>query len=336
MKTYKNLMPKICDFGNLYNAYLKAKKGKTTRPEVVRFTYYLELRLIEIQDELAQGEFKTGEYKNFIVFEPKRREISALPFKDRVVQHGICNIIEPIFDKRFIHDSYACRIGKGTHAGINRVQKFVKQCGAGYTLKCDISKYFPSIDHSILKKIVRKKIADHQLLSLLDEIIDSTNREKGIPIGNLTSQLFANIYLNEFDQFVKNELKSKLYVRYMDDFVIFHEAKDILWYQKRKIQSFLSTQLNLTLHPRKVSVSPVFLGVDILGYKIFSAHMLARKKTVKRFITRVKKKIWKYNRDRISFDKLMESVSSWEAYLDHADTYNLKRSLHEKYFGSVM
>ena len=353
METHKNLSQKVCRFENLYNAYLKARKGKNNSAEVLKFSYNLENELLKLQWELKNQTYKTGEYKHFIIFELKERKISALPFRDRVVHHAICSVIEPIFEKKFIYDSYACRKGKGTHAGTDRIQNFIRKTnGNYYVLKCDVSKYFPSVNHEILKQIIREKIADKKLLQLLDKIIESSCSEKydfsnseeqnvqsslqkGIPIGNLTSQLFANIYLNKFDEYVKYELKIKYYVRYMDDFVVLHESKKYLHEVKEKVRLFFIS-IKLTLHPKKVNIFPVALGIDFLGYIIFNNYKLVRKSTVKRFLKNVKIKLKKYDSCSINFNKLMESFNSWESYMDYGNSYNLKKSLQEKYLKNVM
>ncbi|MDP3026759.1 MAG: reverse transcriptase/maturase family protein [Nanoarchaeota archaeon] len=351
MKTYKNLFQEVCKFENLYTAYLKARRGKNNVAEVLEFTYNLENELFKLQDELRSQTYQTGEYRHFIIFEPKERKISALPFRDRVVHHAICYVIEQIFEKKFIYDSYACRKGKGTHAGANRLQMFIRNADNYYVLKCDVSKYFPSVNHEILKEVIREKIADKKLLQLLDRIIDSP--QEGIPIGNLTSQLFANIYLNKLDEYVKYELKIKYYIRYMDDFVMLHESKKYLHEVKEKVRLFFIS-MRLTLHPKKADIFPIELGIDFLGYRIFNNHKLVRKSTVKRFLKNVKGKLKEYDYGSINFnrsempcitkntqkskifDKLMESFNSWEAYMDHGNSYNLKKSLHERYFKNVM
>lgn len=334
MKTYKNLFQKVYKYDNLHNAYLKARRGKKNVVDVIEFTYNLEDELLNLQLELQNQTYKTGKYRHFTIFEPKERKISALPFRDRIVHHAICFIIEPIFEKKFIYDSYACRKGKGTHTGVDKLQKFIRKTNNDYyVLKCDISKYFFNVDHEILKQIIRKKIADKNLLRLLDNIINST--EKGIPIGNLTSQLFANIFLNELDEFVKYELKIEYYIRYMDDFVLLHKSKQELQRLKREIDLFLIS-IKLTLHPKKVNIFPVALGIDFLGYRIFDNHRLIRKSTVKRFLRNTKNKIKEYDSDIINFDKLMESFNSWEAYMSHGNSYNLKNSLYQECFKNVM
>jgi len=348
MKTYKNLFQEICKFENLYNAYLKARRGKNNTAEVILFTYNLEDELLKLQYELKNHTYRTGKYRHFTIFEPKERRISALPFRDRIVHHAICNVIEPLLEKGFIYDSFACRKGKGTHAGADRIQEFIRKAKNCYALKCDISKYFPSVNHEILKQIIREKISDKELLQLLDEIVDSPDQEisdemqeaqnsehKGLPIGNLTSQLFANLYLNKLDKYVKYELKMKYYIRYMDDFIIIHESKIFLHEIKEKVVLFLIS-IRLTMHPKKANVSPVSLGIDFLGYRIFDNHRLVRKSTVKRFLKGVKIKLKDYDANVISFDKLLESFNSWVAYMDYGNSYNLQKSLNERCFKNVM
>jgi retron-type reverse transcriptase len=334
MKTHKNLFNQVCEMKNLNNAYLKARRGKNNSDEVLNFTYYLETELLKLQRDLRTKKYRTGNYRTFTIFEPKERKISALPFRDRVIHHAICSVIGPIFERKFIYDSYACRKGKGTHAGVERIQKFINLAGKDYyVLKCDVSKYFQSVDKETLKLILRKKIADEELLYLIDNIIDSS--KEGIPIGNLTSQLFANIYLNSLDEYIKYELKIKFYVRYMDDFLIIKESKKELNEDKEKIRAFLIS-MRLTLHPKKANVSPISLGIDCLGYKIFNTYRLVRKSTVMRFLNNAKRKIKIYEKQEISFEKLMESFNSWEAYMGHADSFALKNNLYEGYFKNVL
>jgi retron-type reverse transcriptase len=334
MITYKNLFPEICKFNRLYVSYLKARKGKHRRDEVAKFTYNLERELLILQKELQRKTYKTGKYRKFVIFEPKRREISALPFRDRVVQHSICSVIEPIFEKRFIFDSYACRRGKGTHKGVERLQEFLKEYGKeGYALKCDISKYFQNINGDKLKEVLKKKIADKDLLEILENIIDSS--KEGVPIGNLTSQLFANIYLNQLDEYVKYDLRIKHYIRYMDDFIMLHKSKEYLHEVRNKISLFLS-EISLKMSPKKTNIFPVSIGVDFLGYRVFAMHRLARKSTVKRFVNKTKKKLREYNEDNMPNDKLMESFNSWEAYMGYGNTYLLKKSLYIRYFKNVV
>jgi len=329
------LFKRVYSFENLYRSYLKARKGKNDSREVLKFTYDLENNLAALRKRLRNGSYRTGHYSRFTIFEPKKREISALPFKDRVVHHAVCNVIEPLFEKAFIFDSYACRKGKGTHAGANRLQCFLRKNSKNcFVLKCDVKHYFSSVDHEILKKMLRKKIADKKLLALLDCIVDSPGEEKGIPIGNLTSQLFANIYLNKLDYFVKQGLKAKQYIRYMDDFILLHESKKQLQCWKKQIEQFLYS-IKLCFNKKKTNVFPICTGVDFLGYRLFAFHRLIRKSTVKRFLRIIKAKIRKFQSGEISFKKLSESFNSWEAYLGHGNSYALKKSIYRSCFKNV-
>ncbi|MEG2882903.1 MAG: reverse transcriptase/maturase family protein, partial [Christensenella sp.] len=252
MKTIKNLYEKIFDFENLYQAWESARKGKRFRDEVMRFSSDLEANLIEIQNHLIYGSYKVGHYRPFYVYEPKKRLIMALPFKDRVVQWAIYRQLFPILDKQFIFDSYACRTGKGSHAAVDRLQYWLRQTERKpqryYYLKLDIAKYFYRVDHEVLVNILNRKIQDKRLMELFSRIINSEETkfglpvgvdpdlcdpsdrltEVGMPIGNLTSQMFANLYLHELDLFAKHELKLHYYIRYMDDIIILHTDKQHL------------------------------------------------------------------------------------------------------------
>jgi RNA-directed DNA polymerase len=242
MITYQNLYHKIWEFDNLLMALKKAQKGKREVKAVARFLFQQEKNLFWLQRVLKNKTYQPGKYKTFYIYDPKERMISAAPFHDRVVHHALCNIIEPLFDKTFIYDSYANRKGKGTHKAILRYQQYARKYP--YVLKCDIRKFFPSIDHEILKEELRWKIQCEDTLWLIDKVIDGSNkqkphdvyfpgddlftpfqRKKGLPIGNLTSQFWANVYMNRFDHFVKEELGVKGYIRYVDDFVVFGKNK---------------------------------------------------------------------------------------------------------------
>jgi len=219
---------RFCDEENIYNAYLKARNGRRYKDEILRFSYNIEKNLQNIVYELRNNKYKHGLYYEFVVNDSKKRIIRAAPFKDRIIHHALCNIIEPIFEKSFIFDSYACRLGKGLHKAIKRFKQFLriiklknnlKDYNNIYVLKCDIVQYFNSVNKNILFELIKRKIKDENILAIILIILNSY--EKGLPIGNLTSQLFANIYLHELDFYIKNELKCKYYIRYMDDFIIF-------------------------------------------------------------------------------------------------------------------
>ena len=237
MKTYKNLYPKIYDFANLYQAFRAARKSKRNRSAVASFEFDLEPNLLALETELRTQTYWPGGYTNFYIYEPKRRLVSAAPFRDRVVHHALCRVIEPIWEARFIQTNFACRTGKGTHKALDQAHAWVRHyC---YTFHGDIVKYFPSIDHQILRRLLAHHLADRQVMELIDRILASgagllaaeypkilfegddlfaLNRPRGLPIGNLTSQFWANVYLHQLDIFVKQTLRCRAYLRYMDDF----------------------------------------------------------------------------------------------------------------------
>ncbi|MFA5086666.1 MAG: reverse transcriptase/maturase family protein [Candidatus Paceibacterota bacterium] len=310
MKSFNNLFDRISSFENIHLAYLKARKSKRYKKDVLRFSFNLEENLFRIKKNLADGSYRHGGYKEFIVRDSKKRTIKAPDFRDRVVHHALCNIIEPIFDRTFTFDSYACRKGKGTHRAVKRLKSFLKKGAGLYCYKCDIFKYFDSIDHGILISLIEKKIGDKMALRLIKEILGSSfsGDGKGIPIGNLTSQLFANIYLGELGHFAKNLMREKMCLRYMDDFLFIgrkHRLKAIA----RKTISFLSKRLKLKVNPKKNSIFPIDKGIDFLGYVIFDSYILLRKDTVKRFL------------------KKGGDIGAFSAYARHADSYALGKEL---------
>lgn len=330
-KTHGNLYEKIYDFGNLHRAYIKARRCKRYKGDVLLFSANLEEELITLQNELIWGTYRTGRYRRFTVYEPKTREIAALPFRDRVLHHAVCNIVEPLFERKFIKDSYACRAGKGTHAGSSRLVNFLRRAQRGwgklYCLKADISKYFPSIDHDVLKRIVRRTIRCKRTLSLINEIIDSSGEGKGLPIGNLTSQLFANVYLNELDHLVKEEMKIKFYLRYMDDFVILHNDKKQLHQRMADIEGFLKHKLRLELNP-KTSVFQVLRGVDFLGYRTWATHKLLRKRGIVGMRRRLKRLMSGHREGRVDSKTIKAVIASWMGHVKQASSYNvIKRVL---------
>ena len=341
-KRYKTLFPRIYDFGNLYNAYLLARRNKRYKKEALLFRQRLEENLIQIQNELIWKTYRTGNYRTFYVYEPKARLVAALPFRDRVVHHAIVSVIEPIWEKRFIFDSYACRVDKGTHAGANRTQKFLQSAKHNwrdvYCLKGDVSKYFYTIDHSVLKTLLHKRIACRNTSWLLSEIIDSTSSDllennlqkpapKSVPIGNLTSQLFANIYLHELDKFIKYELKERYYVRYMDDFVILGDSKAHLHKIRIKIHDFLYDNLKLKLNGK----TQVFLvqgkGIDFLGYRIWPTHRLLRNASKRRIKRKLKRYKALYDKGKMSQERINASIQSWLGHMKHCNSFRLEQKL---------
>jgi retron-type reverse transcriptase len=336
----ENIFENICSFSNIHDSYARARSGKRYRQEVLAFNAKAEENLLNIKTELSRQQYQHGSYREFIVCDSKKRHIKAAPFKDRIVHHAICHVMGPIFEKGFIYDSYACRTGKGTHRAIKKVQNFITSAKAKkdktlvnqhiYCLQCDISKYFDSVDHNILLEIMGRKIKDKKSRELLRIIVESSGAGKGIPIGNLTSQLFANVYLNEFDQFVKREMGAKYYIRYMADFLNFGFDKKSLHLVQGRVKNFLESRLRLKLHPKKVNIYPLDKGIDFLGYVIFEKHKLLRKSTVKRFIRRTKVYQRKLSQEKMSYDEIIMSTRSWVAYAKYANSYKLRKQLGKR------
>ncbi len=329
-KTHKNIYPEIYSFEALYNGCLRARRGKRYNPEVLRFSERLEENLITLQNELIWHMYETGRYHTFYIYEPKKRMVAALPFRDRVVQHAAVAALTPIFEARFIADSYACRVGKGTHAGADRAQHLLRKVqrrqGRVYVFKADIHHYFASVNHTILKGLLRQRIADPDTLWLLNQIIDSVPGPAGIPIGNLTSQLFANIYLHALDEFVKYELREIDYIRYMDDFIIIHHNKNHLREIRPQVECFLDRELKLALND-KTQVFPVARhhgrALDFLGYKIWPTHRRLRKGSV----CRMRRKIALAKKGLFAEASLKRSLASWTGHASHADTYTLQNKI---------
>ncbi|MDD3178412.1 MAG: reverse transcriptase domain-containing protein [Candidatus ainarchaeum sp.] len=327
MKSYNNLWSEFISFRNLFLAFKKARKVKPNSKQVLDFSFNLEKNLFSLQKELIENKYSVSAYNVFTIFEPKERIIKSLPFKDRVVQHALINIIEPIFEKSFIYDSFACRKNKGIHFGLNRLKKVIqnKSC-LKYFLKADIKKYFFSIDHSILKEIIFKKIKDKSLQNLISIVIDSDcsnlSINKGVPIGNLTSQLFANIYLNEFDQYIKHNLFVSKYFRYVDDFLIFSNSKKDLNKILYCCRVFLKKELKLKIPFKKANIYLTNNGVDFIGYVIYPNFIKVRTKSLKRFYKVSKKNIYLYDIDYISKVQLESSICSFLGFFKFSSSYN--------------
>lgn len=351
MKKVKNLYPKIYDFNNLHSAYLNARKGKRFRDDVLKFSSNVEENLIDIQNELIWKTYQVGKYKQFVITDPKERLIMALSFRDRVVQWAIYRQLYPIFDKKFIYDSYGCRNGKGTLAAVKRLQYWLKQVDRKadkyYYLKLDISKFFYSVNHEILIKILRKTISDNDTIDLLKTIISSENdvglpegfisdvfpadeagEISGLPIGNLTSQMFANIYLNELDQFCKHTLKTHYYIRYMDDIIILHQDKKHLNKLKAEIERFVNTRLGLRLN-NKTAIRPIDMGIEFVGYRVWSTHIKIRKKSVIKMKQRLNEVKYLYSKGLIDFDEVRATTASYFGLMKHCNSYNLRKKLSE-------
>lgn len=336
------LFEQILDFDNLLSAAYSCRRGKARKESTLKFFDNLEENILALHNELIWGTYEASPYYQFFVYEPKRRLVSAPNFRDRVVHRSIYDRLYHLFDKTFIDDSYACRVGKGTHKGADRAQRFIQRVenkhGKAYALKADISRYFSSINHEILKGILTKKISCIKTRELLFYIIDASPSDGdgvGIPLGNLTSQLFANIYLHELDRYAKHQLKAKLYVRYMDDFVVIHHNKEYLHDLRTKIEQFLRVNLQLKTN-RKTQVFPIGVkngrSLDFLGYRIYSSHRLLRKCSVKRIKAKLKKYHRRFAAGQMSLHEINPKLQSWFGHASHANTANLRTSLFEKPF----
>lgn len=324
MKRHGNLFEQIISTDNLYLAYRQARKGKAWQRAVKEFNNDVNGNLFNIQQQLIDG-FHTSAYKTKMIHEPKKREIYILPFSpDRIVQHALMNIIEPIWEKLFIFDSYACRKNKGIHAGSRRTMEFLRQ--NKYCMQSDVSKFYPSIKHDILFEIIQRKIKCSRTLEILKNIVYSLDKGQNVPIGNYTSQWFGNLYLNELDQFLKHEYHIKHYVRYCDDFVIFHNDKKFLNELGEIIKEFLKDKLQLVL--KKCSTFPVSQGVDFLGYRHFREYILLRKSTTRRVLKRLKRLPMLLDKGRISPEQFRSSLASTNGWLRWANTYNLQLKLN--------
>lgn len=325
MKRHGNLFERIVDIDNLEEAYNKAKRGKTWQDKVKEFDENKDENLSRLRQSLIDGTFTTSEYRIKTIHEPKERQIFILPFfPDRIVQHALMNIISPIWDKMMIKDSYACRKGKGQHKGSMRCMQFVRR--NSWICQFDISKFYPSINHEILLRIIGRKIKDKRVMALFENIITSIDGATNVPIGNYTSQWFGNLYMNELDTFVKHNLHVRDYIRYCDDFLIFGKDKETLKGIMLQTENFVTQKLKLRLS--KKALYPTSHGVDFLGYRHFpNGKMLVRKSTAKRVRRRIKALPWDLSHGKITHEQAMGKLASAHGWLKHANAYNLRMSI---------
>lgn len=306
----------IINIDNLFLAWQEFIKGKRNKKDIQEFSFYLLYNILSLHEDLKNHTYKHGGYKEFKINDPKPRIIHKASVRDRLLHHAVYRVLYQFFDKKFVSESYSCRNGKGTHKAVKRFKEFVhkvsknntKQC---WILKCDIRKFFASVDQDILLAILEKYVDDKEIINLLREIIFSFNYG-GLPLGNLTSQLFANVYLNEFDQFIKRKLKARYYIRYCDDFVMFSQDKIYLENLIPQIQNFLQNVLGLTLHPDKVFIKTIYSGVDYLGWINFKDHRILRKTTEERMLKRIKE------------NPKPEVINSYLGLLKWGNTYKIK------------
>ena len=344
MRIYNKLFNKIIEPENLFSAWDEFKKGKGQKLDVLRFEKNLEQNIFQLHRDLSDKTYKHGGYTSFYIHDPKLRHIHKATVRDRVLHHAVFKILNPIFEPTYIHNSFSCRIDKGNHKGVEALAHMLRQTSKNNTktcfvLKCDIRKFFDSIDHDILTDLIQRKIRDKDAVNLLREILSSFANEqpnlfgiKGVPIGNLTSQLFANIYMNELDQFVRLDLKVKYYARYTDDFVIVSDDKNYLENLLPPVQSFLKEKLKLELHPSKVSIRKYRQGIDFLGYVALPYHVALRTKTRKRMMWKLRNKMAEYKNNTINKSTLLATFQSYFGVLSHANVYKLSQELQNKFW----
>ncbi|MDP3764446.1 MAG: reverse transcriptase/maturase family protein [bacterium] len=317
----------VISVDNLLLAWQEFIKGKRKRKDVQEFGFNLMDNIFQLNQDLVNFTYRHGIYQAFNISDPKPRNIHKATVRDRLLHHAIYHILYPFFDKTFIADSFSCRKNKGTHKALNRFQSFAYKVGQNNTktcwvLKCDIKKFFSSIHHKVLLEILTEYIPDKNIIWLLNNVVSSfkTKPNIGLPLGNLTSQLLVNIYMNKFDQFVKHKLKVKYYIRYPDDFVVLSQDKEWLENLIPKIQEFLIKNLKLTLHPDKVFIKTLASGADFLGWVHFTDHKVLRTVTKKRMMK------------RIGENPEPETVSSYLGLLKHGNTYGITDILLMSYF----
>jgi RNA-directed DNA polymerase len=342
MKRLGGIWPKLVSFENLLLAYRKARRGKRSRPGVAEYGLNLERQLIALQRVLENGEYQPGAYRLFTIYDRKPRVIAAAPFRDRVVHHAV-NLIEARLDRTFIADSYACRRGKGVHAAVDRYQAWAQTYR--YVLKMDVQQYFPSIDHELLKWKLRGRIKDQRVLELLNRIIDGSprnagepryfpgddlltplERRTGIPIGNLTSQFFANLYLDDLDHYIKQVLGVRPHLRYVDDMVVLDDDIKRLAEIRAAVRDRLEAD-RLRLHPNKAHVSRARDGLNLLGYLVFPDHRRLRSDNGHRFVRKLRALTHAYATGRAAWPRVNASVQSWIGHAKHADTDGLRRAI---------
>lgn len=345
MNTYKNLYPIVISYDNLVASWRKARRGKRYTPVAAAFERKLDIELLTLYDQLQSTAYQPGGYRSFTVHEPKRRKISAAPFRDRVVHHALCNVIVPIYERKFIFDSYANRKGKGTHAALDRCTHYMRRYK--YVLQCDVQQFFPAIDHQILTDILAKTIACAPTLDLCKKIIDSgvgiladeyamrwfpnddlfeAARPRGLPIGNLTSQFWANVYMNELDQYVKHTLRCKGYVRYVDDFLLFADDKLTLHRWRESIITFLQ-KLRLTIHEKRAQPCPVEQGIPFLGFTVYPDHRRLKRSKGIAYRRHLKTLYRQFKAGEITREQGRASVMAWLGHVQHGDTLGLRRAI---------
>ncbi len=344
MVTNNNLFNEIINPENLFQAWEEFKRGKQKKPDVLAFEKNLEQNIFQLHRDLTNRTYKHGPYRSFYIYDPKRRHIHKATVRDRVLHHAIFRVLNWVFEPTFIPRSFSCRFGKGTHKGVAVLEQMQRQISHSYTrksftLKCDVKKFFDTIDHSFLLSTIKRRISDQNAIWLLEEIIESFLSEysdlfnrRGVPIGNLTSQLFANIYMNEFDQFVKHGLKVKNYVRYTDDFIVVSTDVDYLLGLIKPMFKFLKTKLGLSLHPEKVGIGKISQGTDFLGYVLLPYHRRLRKRSERRMWRKIDLTTKNYKDELISKESYKGTINSYLGVLCHANAHRQSEEIRNNYW----
>ena len=329
-----SLFHSIISLSNLLKAWKEFKQGKTTKADILEFEFNLESNLFALHTSLINKTYESDLYQAFYVYDPKRRHIHKATVRDRVLHQAIFRVLYPIFDKHFIFDSFSSRLKKGTHKASKRLfialRKESKNWHSpAFALKCDIKKFFDSINHDILFSLIKKKITDADTLWLIEKNLKSFEKipNTGLPLGNVTSQLFANIYLNELDQFIKHTLKTKRYFRYADDFVILQNNKEALEEILPKISEFLLNNLKLTLHPNKIQIRKLKQGIDFVGYVILPNAVVLRTKTKRRIYKKLKIARNKLLNEELSEEEFKQIKASYMGILTHCKDKEIKRKI---------
>ncbi|MDH5776439.1 MAG: RNA-directed DNA polymerase [Nitrospirota bacterium] len=337
------MFDRLTAFPNLLRAAHLAQRGKRRRPNVSDFFLNLEPELVDVQSALRTRTYQPGPFRTFVIRDKKPRVISAAPFRDRVVHHALCQVIEPLFERRFLYDSYACRKGKGTHAAVERASSYARRYR--YVLKCDLAQFFPSIDHQVLLDLLTVRVKDPDVLWLIaqivrhggsergpvwyfpeDDLFAPWARSRGLPIGNQTSQFFGNVYLDPLDHFVKESLRCPGYVRYVDDFLLFASSKRWLHEAHAAVEDCCAS-LRVRLHARKCFVAPVSSGCTFLGYRIFPGYRRLDAGNVKRARRRFRRYDQEVRNGTRQIEQVRACVQSWVAHAQHANTYRLREQM---------
>ncbi|OGY98278.1 MAG: hypothetical protein A3A43_02400 [Candidatus Liptonbacteria bacterium RIFCSPLOWO2_01_FULL_56_20] len=323
MKKFDCNFERMVSVENLLDAWQEFVRGKRAKPDVQEFSLRLMDNILQLHHELVNRTYRHGGYQSFNISDPKPRNIHKANVRDRLLHHAVHRILYPLFDRTFIADSYSCRLSKGTHKAINRFRAFAYKASRNHTrtcwvLQCDVKKFFASVDHRVSLDILKRYISDTDIIRLLREVVGSFHSGipgKGLPLGNLTSQLLANVYMNELDQFVKHKLKIRHYIRYADDFTILSENKTLLESLTPQIDGFLRQNLKLELHPDKICMKTIASGVDFLGWVHFLGHRVLRTATRRRMLK------------QIAEHPAPETLISYAGLLRHGNAYKLLASL---------